>query len=424
MIYREKRSKLIAEIVRNLHIEPSLIEHYVEVLGSIGQQTGGGIVRPVYSPTWIEARKQLAEWIRAAGLEVREDAVGNLFGRLRGTEDTRTILSGSHIDTVKLGGKFDGALGVLAALTALQTLREQVGKPRQSLEMVALCEEEGSRFPAHFWGTRGILGLISPGELETLRDDDGVSIAEAMRAAGFPPERYHQAQRHDLEAFLELHIEQGRILYDEKVDIGIVESIAGIQKLLITVEGRADHAGTTPMHLRHDALQGAALMAVEITRMVEREGRPAVVTMGMWDVRPGATNVVPGLVRFSVDLRHPEEVTKQRLAGAIRTQCELIARERGLSVSFDVQSNSLPVDMDSALQDVLVKSAEACGATWKYMPSGAGHDSEVMARHVPTAMLFVPSVEGRSHSAAEYTTLQDAVRGTRVLATALYKLAY
>jgi allantoate deiminase len=266
--------------------------------------------------------------------------------------------------------------------------------------------------------------LISPGELETLRDDDGVSIAEAMRAASFPPERWHEAQRHDLEAFLELHIEQGRVLYDEKVELGIVESIAGIQRLLITVKGRADHAGTTPMDLRRDALQGAALMAVEITRMVEREGRPAVVTMGMWDVRPGATNVVPGLVRFSIDLRHPVEETKQRLAGTIRTQCEGIARERGLDVSFDIQNDSLPAAMDRGLQDILVKSAGLCGATWKYMPSGAGHDSELMARHVPTAMLFVPSVEGRSHSAAEYTTREDIVRGVKVLATALYQLAY
>src|SRR6266576_5693140 len=306
MIYREKRSRIMAEIARNLQVEPSLMEHYVEALGSIGQHAGGGIVRPVYSSAWIEAREQLAEWIRSAGLEVREDAVGNLFGRLRGTEDTRTILSGSHIDTVKLGGKFDGALGVLAALVALQTLREQVGKPQRSLEMVALCEEEGSRFPAHYWGTRGILGLIQPEELDTLRDDDGVSIAEAMRAAGFPPERYHEARRHDLEAFFELHIEQGRILYDEKVDIGIVETITGIHRQLVTVTGRSDHAGTTPMDLRRDAFQGAAQMAVEITRMVEREGRPAVVTLGQWDVRPGAVNIVPAEVRFSIDLRHPD----------------------------------------------------------------------------------------------------------------------
>jgi allantoate deiminase len=415
----------MAEITANFPVEPSLLQHYLETLGAIGWQTEGGIVRPVYSPAWVEARRQLAEWMHIAGLEVREDAVGNLFGRLRGTEDdTRTILTGSHIDTVKLGGKFDGALGVLAALLALRTLHEQIGKPQHSLEMVALCEEEGSRFQAHYWGTRGLLGLIQGEELDTLRDDDGVTIAEAMQSVGLPPERYQEATRYDLAAFLELHIEQGRILYDEKIDIGIVEAITGILHQLITVEGRADHAGTTPMDLRRDAIQGAALMSVEITRMVEQEGRPAVVTMGKWDVRPGAINVVPGLVRFSVDLRHPDELTKQRLANAIRTRCEDIAKERGLSVSIETGRNSLPMKMDHGLQNVLVKSAEACGATWRFMPSGAGHDSELMARYVPTAMLFVPSVEGRSHSDLEYTTLEDAVRGATVLTTALYQLAY
>jgi allantoate deiminase len=413
------------EILKNLHIDPSRLEQYIEMLGTIGLQAGGGIIRPVYSPAWVQARQQLAGWMSAAGLEVREDAVGNLFGRLRGTiDDTRTILTGSHIDTVKLGGRFDGALGILSALIALQTLREQAGKPRRSLEMVALCEEEGSRFQAHYWGTRGMLGLIHDKDLHALRDDDGLSIAEAMQAAGLSPERYREAMRQDLDVFLELHIEQGRILYDENINIGIVESITGLHRQLVTVLGRADHAGTTPMDLRRDAFQGAALMAIEITRMVEQKGRPAVVTMGKWEVRPGAVNIVPGEARFSLDLRHPDEATKQTLVETIRTTCETIAKHRGLSVSIETTGDSLPAHMDSQLQQVLVQSAQACGATWKFMPSGAGHDSELMARRVPTAMLFVPSVEGRSHSAAEYTTLEDAVRGATVLATALYQLAY
>jgi allantoate deiminase len=415
----------MAEILKNLHIDPSRLEQYIEILGTIGLQAGGGIIRPVYSPAWVQARQQLAGWMSAAGLEVREDAVGNLFGRLRGTiDDTRTILTGSHIDTVKLGGRFDGALGILSALIALQTLREQAGKPQRSLEMVALCEEEGSRFQAHYWGTRGMLGLIHDKDLHALRGDDGLSIAEAMQAAGLSPERYREALRQDLDVFLELHIEQGRILYDEQIDIGIVESITGLHRQLVTVLGRADHAGTTPMDLRRDAFQGAALMAIEITRMVEQKGWPAVVTMGKWEVRPGAVNIVPGEVRFSLDLRHPDEATKQALVEAIRTTCETIAKQRGLSVSIETTGNSLPAHMDSQLQQVLVQSAQACGATWKFMPSGAGHDSELMARRVPTAMLFVPSVDGRSHSAAEYTTLEDAVRGATVLATALYQLAY
>jgi allantoate deiminase len=372
----------------------------------------------------MQAREKLAEWMRAAGLEVREDAVGNLFGRLRGRDDSRTILTGSHLDTVPLGGKYDGALGILAGLVALQALREQVGQPRRSLEVVALCEEEGSRFPAHYWGTRAILGLIEADELDRLRDDQGVTIAEAMRVVGLPPERYREAVRNDLDAFLELHIEQGRRLFEERIDVGIVQAIVGLHQRWISVTGRADHAGTTPMDLRRDALQGAAQMAGEITRLVEQEGRPAVITLGKWEVKPGAVNIVPESVQFSLDLRHPDEATKQRLAAAIWSRCQTIAQERGLELSGEILSDSPPSNMDSALQSVLIQAAETCGASWRAMPSGAGHDSQEMARHLPTAMLFVPSVEGRSHSPAEYTALADAVRGASVLATALYELAY
>jgi allantoate deiminase len=413
------------ENMERVRIDPSTIQQYVETLGAIGQQAGGGIIRPVYSSAWLEAGAQLAKWMSEAGLEVHGDAVGNLFGRLRGTlDDAHTILTGSHFDTVTFGGKFDGALGILAGLAALQALLEQKGRPQRSLEVVALCEEEGSRFPAHYWGSRGILGLIQAEEPDSLRDDDGITIAEAMLNAGFPPERYREAVRHDLSAFLELHIEQGRILFDEKINIGIVEAITGILHQMITVEGRADHAGTTPMDLRRDALQGAALMVLEITRMVEQEGRPAVITMGKWDVGPGAVNIVPGKVRFSIDLRHPVESTKQRLRDAISLLCETIAQKRGLSVTIETKNDGQPVEMNPRLQEVLISAAEACGATWKKLPSGAGHDSQVMAEHTPTAMLFVPSVEGRSHSPAEFTTFEDAARGASVLATMLYHLAY
>ena len=287
-----------------------------------------------------------------------------------------------------------------------------------------MCEEEGSRFAAHCWGTRGILGLIEPSGLDELRDEQGLTIADAMRAVGLPPERYREAIRTDLEAFLELHIEQGRILFDEGIDLGIVTAITGLQRSYITVKGRADHAGTTPMDLRCDALQGAAHMALAITHLVEQTGRPAVVTMGKWDVKPGAVNVVPGEVSFSVDLRHPEEEAPQRLAASIRAQCEAIAQERNLSISIEVTGKSLPRKMDAQLQTQLVTAAEACGASWKWLPSGAGHDSQIMARYLPTAMLFVPSVEGRSHSAAEYTTAEEASRGASVLATALASMAY
>ncbi len=414
----------MTEPIKRIEVDASTLQQYIEVLGAIGQQPEGGIVRPVYSPAWLEAREQLATFMHTAGLDAHEDAMGNLFGRLRGSDESHTILTGSHFDTVPLGGKFDGALGILAGIVALQALHENLGKPRRSLEVVALCEEEGSRFPAHCWGTKGILGLIDPAELDEVRDAQGIPVAEAMRAVGLAPERYREARRTDLEAFFELHIEQGRILFDEGIDLGIVTAITGLQHLWITVRGRADHAGTTPMDLRHDAMQGAAQMAVEITHLVEQTGRPAVVTMGKWDVKPGAVNVVPGEVSFSVDVRHPKEETLQDLITAIRAQCETIAQERNLSISIKITGKSLPCKMDPGLQAELVKAAEAFGATWKWLPSGAGHDSQIMARHLPTAMLFVPSVEGRSHSSTEYTTIEDAARGASGLATALSFLAY
>lgn len=422
--FEEQRSVAVAESSKPVRIDASLLSMYIEALGAIGWQPQGGIVRPVYSPTWVQAREQLAEWMRAADLEVYGDAAGNLFGRLRGSEEGGTLLTGSHLDTVPFGGKFDGALGVLAGLVALQALREQAGQPRRSLEVVALCEEEGSRFQAHYWGTRAMLGLIEADELERLRDEGGMSIAQAMRDAGLAPERYREAVRGDLEAFLELHIEQGRVLYEERIQLGVVEAIVGLHHRQVTVRGRADHAGTTPMDMRRDALLGAAHMAIEITRLVEQEGRPAVVTLGTWSVKPGAVNVVPGEVSFSIDARHPDEGTKQCLVAAMLTRCETIARERGLALASEITQESRPSQMDAALRSVLVQAAQICGASWKAMPSGAGHDSQEMARHLPTAMLFVPSLEGRSHSAAEYTSPQDAARGATVLATALYQLAY
>ena len=407
----------------SLMVEPAEMQYLVETLGAIGEQPGGGIIRHVYDPAWVAARRQVADWLRDAGLTVREDAVGNLFGRVEG-DSPRTVLTGSHIDTVRLGGRYDGALGVLSALAAVRLLAARLGRPKRSLEVVALCEEEDSRFHCNFWGTRGMLGLIEASELESLRDEDGTSIGQAMADIGLAPERFPDARRQDLDAFVELHIEQGRILFDEGVPLGIVDTITGLYRFRVTVEGRTDHAGTTPMDLRKDALQAAAHMAGEMTRIVEQAGRPAVITNGWWDVQPGAWNIVPGLVHFSVDLRHPDEAIKQGLAAEVRARGEAVARERGVSVAYEVVGDVLPRDMDARVKAELVAAADACGVSWKPMVSGAGHDSQVMATGVPTAMLFVPSVEGRSHSAAEYTSPEDAARGATVLATALQRLAY
>jgi allantoate deiminase len=407
----------------SIAVEPAEMQYFVETLGAIGEQPAGGIIRYVYDQAWVAARRQLADWMREAGLDVREDAVGNLFGRLSGASP-RTILTGSHVDTVRLGGRYDGALGVLSALAAVRLLKDQLGTPKRSLEVVALCEEEDSRFHCNFWGTRGILGLIDAAELDALRDESGISIGEAMAQVGLAPERFREAVRHDLDAFLELHIEQGRILFDAGLPLGIVDAITGLYRFRVTVEGRTDHAGTTPMDLRRDALQAAAQIATEMTRIVEQAGRPAVLTNGWWDVQPGAWNIVPGLVHFSVDLRHPDEATKQRLAAEARQRGKEIAAERGVGVAYEVVGDVLPREMHADIKAELRAAADAHNVAWMPMVSGAGHDSQVMATGMPTGMLFVPSFEGRSHSAAEHTTPEDAARGATVLATALQRLAY
>ena len=404
-----------------VHVDQQLLDTYVTELGAIGE-TPDGMYRFMYDDAWQRARDALLGWISDAGLEARVDAVGNVFGRLPGRGDG-VVLTGSHVDTVPSGGKYDGALGVVGGLAALAALRQH-GTPETTLEVVALCEEESSRFPANFFGTRAMLGLVGADEPDRLLDREGTTLAEAMRAAGLDPGAVADAERHDLRTFLELHIEQGRVLADEGVDVGLVEVIPGITWETITVLGRQDHAGATPMDLRRDALQAAAQMAREITTAVEREGRPAVVTTGRWTVEPGQPSVIPGLARFSLDLRHPDSAVRDRLLDEVHRICATVADRHGVEVDVVRDKDEEPATMDESLLEVLRGSAESCGASWRRMPSGAGHDSQLMASRVPTAMVFVPSVEGRSHTPAEYTSPEDCARGASVLATALHRLAF
>lgn len=405
-----------------IHVDEQRLGSYVTELGRIGESPDGGLFRFQYDAAWQRARDTLLEWMREAGLQTRVDAVGNVFGRLQGSGDG-VVLTGSHVDTVPSGGRYDGALGVVGGLAALAELRS-LGTPVRTLEVVALCEEESSRFPGNFFGTRAMLGLIGADEPNRLVDADGVTLGEAMRGADLDPDAVGTAARSDLVAFLELHIEQGRVLADEGVDVGLVEVIPGIAWETITVRGRQDHAGATPMDLRADAVQAAAQMAREITALAEREGRPAVATTGRWTVEPGWPSIVPGLAQFSLDLRHPDLSVRDRLLDGVHRICAAVAQQHGVQVGIERDKDELPATMDAGLLDVCQAAADSCGASWKRMPSGAGHDSQLMATRVPTGMVFVPSVEGRSHTPAEYTAPEDCVRGASVLATALHRLAY
>ncbi|MGE3909049.1 MAG: Zn-dependent hydrolase, partial [Chloroflexota bacterium] len=396
----------------------------IDELGAIGTHPNGGLYRALYDDAWVEAMALLRRWMEAAGLSVRFDAVGNLWGRAEGTEGGTSIVTGSHVDTVRQGGKYDGALGVHMAITAVQALLEGSGKPKRPLEVLVTCEEEGSRFNCSFWGARAIVGRIGADEPGRAVDPDGITIGAAMQARGFDPARIAEAERHDLGAFVEAHIEQGAILEREGYPLGVVTSITGQRWMKVTVNGVQNHAGTTPMDLRQDALVGAAIMIERIIGAADQMGRPAVATVGRIQAFPGGTNIIPGRCEFTVDTRHAEPEPRQQLLAEIEGIIRQVAGDRGLTVEIENIMDHHPVPMHPEIRAQIEASIQSLRLEYLVMPSGAGHDSEILAPRVPTAMLFVPSRGGKSHTPEEYTPVEQVVPGVQALAGTLHRLAY
>jgi allantoate deiminase len=411
-----------------VRIDEALLRRFLDELYAVGAEPGGGAYRPLYGNAWAVACKLVEGWMKDAGLAVRRDAVGNLWGRLEGIEDTEgngsAVVTGSHIDTVRHGGRLDGALGIAAGLTALRATVEIRGKPKRPLELLVVCEEEGSRFATNFWGSRAIIGAIGPDEADTVKDAEGVTLARAMRDRGLDPAEIPSAARDDLGAFVELHIEQGSILETEQVPLAVVSTIAGAMHLEVVVTGRPDHAGTTPMDLRRDALAGAAAMIQAVQSIAAALGRPAVATVGRVRVEPDQINVIPGRVTFTIDLRHADMTGRRALEERVRSLCGTIASERGLGIEIRTLHERPPVPMDRTVRQVLERAATDAGVTPKALVSGAGHDAQVLAARCQVGMLFVPSIGGRSHCPEEATDPKHLALGTRVLARALELLAY
>jgi allantoate deiminase len=324
-------------------------------------------------------------------------------------------VTGSHIDTVRGGGRLDGALGIVAGLTAVESLLKEHGKPRRTLEVVAICEEEGSRFATNFWGSRAVVGDAAPIEPE---------LAQAMRARGLDPTKVASASRDDIDTFVELHIEQGAVLEASGAPLAIVSAIAGTAHLELTLTGRADHAGTTPMTLRRDALAGAAVMIQAVESIARSMSDPAVATVGRIRAEPDQINVIPGRVRFTVDLRHSDLGARRALEERVRSLCATVASERGLALDIRVLQEKPPVAMHPEIRAVLARAAKDCGVSAAEMVSGAGHDAQVLAARCKVGMIFVPSVGGRSHCPEEATRPEHLALGTDVLRQALQILAY
>jgi len=391
-------------------IDRTLLERRLDELYAIGAEPDGGAYRPLYGAAWATAVERVERWLKDAGLKTRRDAVGNLWGRADGTDKGKSIVTGSHIDTVRHGGRLDGALGIVAGLTAVEALLKDKGKPRRTLEVVAICEEEGSRFATNFWGSRAIIGAI---------DKPDADIAAAMHERGLDPARIAAAARDDIDTFVELHIEQGRVLESARTPLAVVSAIVGTAHLEVAVTGRPDHAGTTPMDLRLDALAGAAAMVQAIESIAKSLGKPAVATVGKLAVEPDQINVVPGKVVFTVDLRHADLGGRRALEERIRSLCATISQERRLGLAIRTLQEKPPVAMHPDVRVLLARAAQECGVQATELVSGAGHDAQILAARCRVGMLFVPSIGGRSHCPEEATSPEHLLLGTTVLARAL-----
>lgn len=406
-------------------VDPARIERDIEELAEFGARGETGVARLVYSPEWSAAQEQVATWMTDAGLRVERDTVGNVWGYLDGTAEGGVLATGSHIDSQNPGGRFDGALGVVGGIAALRTLNERFGQPRRTLAVVSLVEEEASRFAAaNFWGSRAIIGRIPPDDARRLRGYDGVTMAEAMRDAGFDPQDIPAAKRQDIDAFIELHIEQGPYLEQVGLPVGIVERITGLRHYHVTLEGSANHAGTTPMDMRRDAMAGAAEIISGVINTAHRMGRPVVTTVGRMHVTPNERAVIPQQVTFTVDARSPDPAQRDELLARHEALMHEVANRRDLGLTIRIDSDRTPVASDPELVAAIAAAVSDAAIPAQRMTSGAVHDAMQLAEIARIAMIFVRSQGGISHSPDEYTSSEDAAAGTEVLARTLHRLGY
>jgi len=406
-------------------IHPEIVEQRVYDLSRIGQVGETGVTRTVYSPEWVAAQDQLESWMQTAGLETRRDAVGNLWGVAKGTEPGPSIVSGSHVDSQAPGGRFDGALGIIAALTATEALLKQHGQPLRTIEVVSLCEEEGSRFStAGFWGSRAVLGLISPEDLATTISFDGETIGDVMRGIGLDPTRIPAAKRDDIDTFIELHIEQGPVLELEQLPVGIVTAITGYRHYVVEVSGWANHAGAFPMKYRRDPMAAAAEMISGVIQNAIDMGQPAVTTVGRLAIEPNFPAIIPERVTFMIDARHPDPALREQLYEQHEKLIYEIADRRRLNVDLHINKDLAPRPCDPGIVDLLDQAATDLCIPHIRMTSGAVHDTQRFSQIARTAMIFVQSKDGRSHTPEEYTSTEHATLGIQVLAEALRRLAY
>jgi N-carbamoyl-L-amino-acid hydrolase len=403
----------------SLRVNGERLQTRLQALAEIGMLPGGGNNRVAFSEADREGRDFVMELMRTAGLDVRIDAAGNIFGKREGSvANASPIMLGSHIDSVPEGGHFDGPLGVLGAIEVAQTLADASLTTRFPLEVVVFQNEEGGKT-----GSRAMIGEVTEADLE-LATHSGKTIGEGIEFIGGDLTTLDTAIRSpgDITAFLELHIEQGAVLDNAGISIGVVEGIVGIKRWSVIVQGAANHAGTTPMNARHDALLTAARFVDAVNRVVTSQPGSQVGTVGQIEAFPGAPNVVPGRANLSLEIRDLEMAKIDRLLEAIAAEADSLGTQNGTNVSLDQYYESKGAPTDETIRDLIAESAAELDLTAMRMPSGAGHDAQSIAQVAPVGMIFIPSEGGISHSPHEYSRPEDIVAGVNVLLLSLLKL--
>lgn len=404
-----------------LRIDPARLLERLDRLAEIGLTAEGACCRLALTDEDCGGRDLVASWMRELGLEVQVDLIGNLFGRRAGREDIAPVMTGSHIDTVRTGGRYDGNLGVLGALEVVRTLNEAGITTRRPLVVAVFTNEEGARFQPDMLGSLVYVGGLPLDAAYATRSADGKVLRDELARIGYLGEAPLPLYRPH--AFVELHIEQGPVLDSEGVTIGAVRDLQGISWQEVTVTGQSNHAGTTPMRLRHDAGYCAAAIGHFLRQMAREMGGSQVATMGAVTLYPNLINVIAAHAKLTVDLRNTDETLLQQAEQRFASFLNQLAGDEGVQIEARSLARFEPVIFDTGVADLVADTARQLGHSCRSMTSGAGHDAQMLARICPSAMIFVPSVKGISHNAAEHTAPAHLSAGADVLLHTLLELA-
>ena len=404
-----------------MRIDRKRLETTIEELGRVGATERGGLTRLALSDEDKRGRDLMMAWMREAGLRVTVDQMGNIFGERAGESGRPPVMMGSHVDSVPTGGKYDGQLGVLCALEAIRTLNDQRVRTRHPVTLAIFTNEEGARFQPAMIASGVMAGKIALEDAYNARDKDGLRLVDELERIGYLGSE--PCVPRPLRAYLELHIEQGPQLEEEGLAVGVVEGIVAIGWSRLTLHGVQDHAGPTPMRIRHDALVAAAEVVAGVRGIARQLGGDLVTTVGNLTVAPNIVNAIPGRVSLSIDMRDPRDATLDRARPLLdRVVAEACARE-GVTYELEHYWRVPYTPFDREVVDAVERAAGAAGARHRRILSGAGHDAQYMAAIGPAGMVFVPSRDGRSHCEEEFTAMDDIEYGANTLLGAALELA-